>query len=451
MIMWNKIIFVVVHERKISVVKKIFLLVIICITIVLLGCDEISVSSDDEKEDDIVEIEFWYGLSGYSNQVMKELIEEFNSSQSKYYVTGVVQLSQEENFRALKSSIIRKKPPSVVLLENKYLYTLATKGVIEFLDDYFVEDDFIELYYNQMILQNRLIGLPMYGSVQVLYYRRDFFEDHSIKTVDLLTWESLFNVAEILTSRKEDETLIYGWESIFANNNLIDIAISNGGKFVSEDGKKVLINTDSWIESWEVFRKAIHIDKVLKINYGGEGRNSWYATVDDLMQGRCAGYIGSSGDKGDIDSSIIGTYYLPTWGNKLENPKGIVKLHSLAIPLDTKHEEKLGAVEWMKFLTNSDINLNWSIKTGNLTVRKSSMDKDIYYETILNNPEFLLPISQVKMGRDNFIDPTDGEIYDLLEEAAYKVLILNISSKEALDEAQKKAQEVLDNFINQGR
>ena len=200
-------------------IKKICLLIIICITIAFLGCSDVYMLSDDEKKDNVVEIEFWYGLSGYSNQVMKQLIEEFNSSQSKYYVTGVVQLSEEENFRALRSSIIRKNPPSVVLLENQHLYSLATKGVIEFLDNYFVEDDFIESYYNQMILQNHLTGLPMYGSVQVLYYRRDFFEDNNVKTVDLLTWQSLFKVAETLTSRKEDETLIYGWESIFGSEN----------------------------------------------------------------------------------------------------------------------------------------------------------------------------------------------------------------------------------------
>jgi multiple sugar transport system substrate-binding protein len=97
------------------------------------------------------------------------------------------------------------------------------------------------------------------------------------------------------------------------------------------------------------------------------------------------------------------------------------------------------------------MNLKWSIDTGYLPVRKSSMDKDAFYDTVLKNPDYFIPISQVKLGTEIFIDPTDGKIYELFEEAAYKVLILNTPSEEALNEAQKQAQYILDEMFNQGR
>ena len=42
------------------------------------------------------------------------------------------------------------------------------------------------------------------------------------------------------------------------------------------------------------------------------------------------------------------------------------------------------------------------------------------------------------------IDPTGGKVYDALKIAADKVEIENIPAQEALDEAQKTAQEALD-------
>jgi multiple sugar transport system substrate-binding protein len=57
----------------------------------------------------------------------------------------------------------------------------------------------------------------------------------------------------------------------------------------------------------------------------------------------------------------------------------------------------------------------------------------------------------VKFGTKIFIDPTDGKIYDALNNAAYKVLVENISAKEALEIAKTETQPILDEIRNQGR
>lgn len=33
------------------------------------------------------------------------------------------------------------------------------------------------------------------------------------------------------------------------------------------------------------------------IHFGGDGWEYWYKTIDDVMQGRAGGYVGSSGDQ----------------------------------------------------------------------------------------------------------------------------------------------------------
>lgn len=405
---------------------------------------------------DAEEIVFWYGINGYPSQLMNELIDEFNKSQDDYYIIGIEQSSHEETFSAVKSSIARQKVPSVVLLENQQINYLASKGVVLPLDSYVEDkttyfDDFIDAYVEQNIVQDEVFGLPFYGTTQVIYYRRDFFEQNNIKPVDLLTWEAFFDVANSLSKKNGEEILVYGWEFMYGTENLIDVAINNGGEFLSEDGKEVLIDSVEWIGAWDYFRRMIHEEKVMYIHYGGEEWNHWYSTLDDVTQGRAAGYIGSCGDMGDLDTGMIGTYLLPSWENKNNNPKGVVNIQSLAIPYGVEESEIEGALAWMDFLTSVDVGVSWSTKTGYLPVRKSSMDQEVFYDKVISNPDYFVPIRQVKMGTFTFIDPTDGVIYSALENAAYQVLIENIPAETALEEAKKKAQFALDELYNQGR
>ena len=420
-----------------------------------VGCQNIIDDVKLDQKDDKIEIEFWYGLSGYPNQLMKSFIDDFNQSQEAYYVIGVDQSSHEDTFKALKSAIARKKVPSVVLLENQHLHHLATKGVILPLTSFAKEnielEDYIESYLEQDKIKEEIMGIPMYGTTQVLYYRKDFFEQYKLKPVDLLTWEALKDVSIKLTQKDKGEVLVYGWGSVYGTENLINAAISNGGFFLSEDGKEVKINTREWIDAWEYFRQLIHKEKVMKVHYGGDGSSHWYSTIDDIMQGRIAGYIGSCGDMGELDARVIGTYMLPAWDNKRENPRGVVNLQSICVPLDIDEEKKMAAFEWIKYLSDINTNLKWSTSTGFLPVRKSAMDQDVFYDTVLQNPDYFIPISQVKLGTRIFIDPTDGKIYELLEKAAYKVLIENIPSEEALKEAQLQGQFMLDEMLNKGR
>ncbi len=425
------------------------------LVLVLCSCNYYNIDSIKlEERKHKVEIEFWYGVGGYAGELMKGFISEFNASQEHYYVIGVEQIDYQDTFKALKSSIARKNMPSVVLLENQHMQYLASKGVLLSLGEYERTNnlsDFIESYVDQNKVREELFGVPIFGTTSVLYYRKDFFEQKGIKSVDLLTWESFANVIRKLTQKRESEILVYGWEILPGAKNLIDASISNGGNFISEDGRTVIINSREWIEAWEFFRGLIHDEKVIKTHYGGDARNHWYATVDDVIQGRTAGYIGSCGDLGELDTGVIGTYLLPSWEGKLNHPRGVVNVQSLCVSQYLAEDEKEAVYAWIRYITSEEKSLEWVTQTGFLPVRKSSMDEDAFYNRVLENPDYFIPIRQVKLGTKIFIDPTDGKIYDLLEEAANKLIVDNIAAAEVLEEANENAQILLDELYNKGR
>lgn len=112
---------------------------------------------------------------------------------------------------------------------------------------------------------------------------------------------------------------------MWGEDNLIDMALSNGGAMLSDDNRTVLINSEPWIEAWEAVRKWIHEDDIMAIHYGGQGWEYWYDTMDDVLQDKAGGYTGSSGRPGgpgfheggghgsSLDSEGIRLHLLPEY------------------------------------------------------------------------------------------------------------------------------------------
>lgn len=55
----------------------------------------------------------------------------------------------------------------------------------------FNKEDFVQTFLNQGQVDGKQYFLPMYGTTQVMYYRKDVFEKNGIDASTLKTWEDL--------------------------------------------------------------------------------------------------------------------------------------------------------------------------------------------------------------------------------------------------------------------
>jgi ABC-type sugar transport system, periplasmic component len=400
-----------------------------------------------------IEVEYWYGLGGKLDENMQKIIADFNKSQDKYEVKGVAQEDYKTTFKNLQAGIAAKKSPALALLEGDKVYMLANKGLLTNISDYtskdadFKEENYLESFLETGKKDGKLYAFPIYGTTQLLYYNKQAFKDAGITEESLKTWTGVAEAAKKLTKKDGAEVSYYGWEPMWGEDNLIDAALSNGGKILSDDGKQVLINSEEWVESWDSFRKWIHEDKIMRIHSGGQGWEYWYATVDDAMKDKAAGYTGSSGDQGDLDFNKLGAYEQPAFKAGKES-KPIAEARLLAIPSGVSDEEKQGAYEFIKYFTSAKVSAEWAIASGYISVNKGSAATPEFIEHVKKNPQAAVPAAQATHATKVFIDPTDGKIIDALKNAADKVEIENVPAKEALDEAQKIAQEALGSINN---
>jgi multiple sugar transport system substrate-binding protein len=393
-----------------------------------------------------VTIEFWYGLGGKLGDNMKAQIEKFNASQNEVIVKGVAQADYAETGKKLQAAIAAGQAPAAVLASN---VAWARKGLFASMDDLmaadpnFKKDDFVQTFLKQGQVDGKQYFLPMYGTTQVMYYSKDALQKNNIKPEDMKTWEGVAAAAAKMAVKQGGKTSFYGWEPMWGPENLTDAVLSKGGRILSEDGKTVMVDSPEWIQTWESFRKWIHDDKTMRIHSGGQGWEYWYKTIDDVMKGQAAGYIGSSGDQGDLDFSKLAAMEQPGW-------QGVGEGHPVAeaimagIPAGSNEEQKQAAFKWLTFFTHAENTAAWSMKTGYIAVRQSALDDPAFKTFSEKNPQSKVPLMQATHGSAPFQDPTGGKINDALKIAADKVEIENIPAEKALKEAKDIAQKELD-------
>ncbi|MEK3682729.1 extracellular solute-binding protein [Paenibacillus sp. LMG 31459] len=393
-----------------------------------------------------VTIEFWYGLGGKLGENMESLIQKFNASQQEVIVKGIVQADYTETEQKLQAAIATGQVPAAVLSSN---IDWARKGYFAAMDELiagqpdFNQADFVQTFLSQGQVDGKQYFLPMYGTTQVMYYRKDAFEKAGIDASQIKTWEDLAAAAKKMTVTEGGKTSFYGWEPMWGSGNMIDAVLSKGGNILSEDGKTVTIDSPEWIETWDFFRQSIHEDKTMRIHSGGQGWEYWYKTIDDVMKGQAAGYTGSSGDQGDLDFSIVSAMEQPGWAGVGEG-KPVAQAIMAGIPAKAGDAEQQAAMKWLAYFTNSENTAFWSINTGYISVRQSALEDPAFVTFSETNPQIKIPLQQASHASAPFQDPTGGKINDALTIAADKVQIENIPAAEALKEAQQTAQAALD-------
>lgn len=432
------------------------LMTITMLTTSFTGCGTDNIASginQTQKDEDMkgkTEVDFWYSGGKTAVKVVQGIVDDYNESQDTYFVKTVTQADYSETYEKLQAAIAGNVAPDVALIEKDAARGLSDKNLVVDLsekmkkDNDFNEDDYVSTFFEQGKDDNdKIFGIPAYGTTQVLYYNKKAFNKAEIDPNNIKTWQDL---AQAASKIKNDGEYTYGWEPMWGADNLIDASLSNGGTIFSEDGKKVTINSKEWVEVWSNFEKWIHDDKTMAIHSGGQGWEYWYKTIDDVIQNKAGGYTGSSGDQADLDFSIVGAIEQPAWKNETES-KPVARALILSILAKSSEKKQAGAYDFMKYFTNVENQVKWSMSTGYVPVNKGVLNDDGYMKYTNENPQALVPYNQAEHGSIYPYDPTNGVVKDALKIAADKVEIDGVPAKEALDEAQKTAQKALDEVL----
>lgn len=418
--------------------------------VMLAGCSGGSTAASTQDGGKTT-VEFWYAGGKTAVGVIQDIVDKYNASQDVYEVKTVTQADYSETYQKVQAAIAGNAAPDLVLLDPSAARVLSEKSILTDLNPYtqkdetFNADDLITAFYEQGADENgKQFALPAYGTTQVLYYNVQAFKDAGVDPSSIETWQDLGEAAAKIKATGKYE---YGWEPMWGPDNLIDAAFSNGASVFSADGTKVTINSKEWVDVFEQFRKWIHEDETMAIHSGGQGWEYWYATIDDVIQNKAGGYTGSSGDQADLDFNIVQAMEQPAWSSSTTSSPTATAL-TMGVFENSSEAEKQGAYEFLRYFMSVESQVAWNTTVGYVAVNKQILDDPTYQEFLESHPQAAVPFSQAEHASLYPVDPTNGQVYDALKIAADKIEIDNVPAQQALDEAQKTAQEALDAVLN---
>ncbi len=404
------------------------------------------------------EIQFWHAMGGRLGEVVEEVAEKYNASQSDYVLVPTYKGGYEDTMTAGIAAFRAKQQPNLIQIFDAGAATIinapgATIPVADLLTQYeggFNGADFIEgVRYFYADSDGKMIGMPFNSSTPLLYYNKDILAEVGIDAPPS-TWEEFEAMAPKIKEAGYQALAQSHSPWIFSENfhSRHNLQLATGNNGYDSTDVEILYNNDAMKMHWSKVKEWLDAGY-----YGFYGRG-WGDNQDAFVQKKTAMWLGSSGSFGGLKASTdfeFGTTYLPYWSSVIEEPKstfiGGAALFAMAGKSD---EENEATADFLKFLSSSEIQYFWHKETGYVPITNAAYDMakaDGYYGT---TPDAEIGILQLSQPGGEWTKGYRLGFYVQIRDVMYNAFDDIFSGEASVDEAfaaiEKGANELLVRF-----
>ena len=172
-------------------------------------------------------ITFWYGLTGALGNVVRTVVNNYNSSQSKYYVEAIQQPDYDATITKFNTSLAGGDLPNVVQIYDigtqRMIDTKRILPVQDFLDKENLTDlanDLEPAVRSYYTVNGKLYSMPFNSSAPVMYYNKNAFREVGLDPdKPPTTYDEVLEAARKLVKKDASGKIIrsgvdftlYGW------------------------------------------------------------------------------------------------------------------------------------------------------------------------------------------------------------------------------------------------
>jgi sn-glycerol 3-phosphate transport system substrate-binding protein len=414
-------------------------------------------------------ITFWYGLTGANGNVVRTLVNQYNSSQSKYYVEAIQQPDYDATITKFNTSLAGGDLPNVVQVYDIGTQRMIdTKRILPIQD--FIDKENLDLvkdlepavarYYT---IGGKLYSMPFNSSAPVMYYDKNAFKEVGLDPEKKIwTYDELLDAAKKLTVKDASGKVtrygavftLYSWifEQELATQGALFAEPNNGRE---ERATSVVFNNEAGVK-WLSFLKQLQDDGTGQ-NVGrdsgttnGSVRDAAFTTGQAAITfnsiAALRGYINNAAKSGKVD---VGVAYLP----RPAGAKGgvIIGGASLWITDQGSAEQQAGAWDFVKWSSSPEVQATWSSATGYYPIRLAAYDVQEMKDTLQKYPQFGVAVEQLRATEESF--STQGAVIGtflqarLAIEAAMEQFMSGAADAQAaLDDAANKSNDALEEY-----
>jgi len=414
------------------------------------GNSETADSSGNESADGKTTLDFWsFWGSGARQEVIEEIIDDFNASQDKIEVKYSYQPWGDIWTKSL-SSITAGNPPDVIVQDINSVAQRAEAQQATNLSEY-IEEGFSDEFYPQLWdtveYEGDAYAVPFNTDTQVIFYNKTLFKEAGISEEQLpQTWEELETVARKLDVKNGDDFERIGFYPLW--NLGADVWALNADDGVSwfDKDENVKIDTDNkvealeWILDWQEYYGQDTINR-LEAEFGSGVADPFISGLV-AMRAQNINYYSSLAENAPDDFEF-GVIQIPekesgsghwSWGG------GFV----LEVPYGAKDPE--ASYEFIKYLSTPEVQEKFGEKSFDIMANRTANENLANNDNLDENGQMIY-----QMADENFantvITPvplTAPDFSSLVNEQIDQIMLGSKTPAEGLADAQKAVEDLVE-------
>ena len=414
------------------------------------GNSETADSSGNESADGKTTLDFWsFWGSGARQEVIEEIIDDFNASQDKIEVKYSYQPWGDIWTKSL-SSITAGNPPDVIVQDINSVAQRAEAQQATNLSEY-IEEGFSDEFYPQLWdtveYEGDAYAVPFNTDTQVIFYNKTLFKEAGISEEQLpQTWEELETVARKLDVKNGDDFERIGFYPLW--NLGADVWALNADDGVSwfDKDENVKIDTDNkvealeWILDWQEYYGQDTINRS-EAEFGSGVADPFISGLV-AMRAQNINYYSSLAENAPDDFEF-GVIQIPekesgsghwSWGG------GFV----LEVPYGAKDPE--ASYEFIKYLSTPEVQEKFGEKSFDIMANRTANENLVNNDNLDENGQMIY-----QMADENFantvITPvplTAPDFSSLVNEQIDQIMLGSKTPAEGLADAQKAVEDLVE-------
>ncbi len=412
------------------------------------------------------EITWWHAMGGELGTKLEQIVADYNASQDQYTVVPTYKGSYPETMTAAIAAFRAKQQPDIVQVFEVGTGTMmAAKGAVypvyklmKDMGEPFDPKGFLSAvvgYYTDT--DGNMLSMPFNSSTPIVYYNKDAFKKAGLDPeVAPKTWEDVVaDSKKIMDSGAAKCGFTSGWISWVQTENFSawhnqPIGTNENG-FGAIDSKLEFGKDKALVKHWENLAKW---QKSGVFEYGGPvGGND---APPKFYSGECAIYMNSSSSRAGVVANSktfeVGYGMIPYYADVKGAPQNtIIGGATLWVLEGHSKEEYKGVANFLTYLTSAKVQADWHQFSGYLPITQAAYDLGKTQGYYTKNPGTDVAIKEITLN-----PPTENskglrfgnyvQVRDVIDEEFQKLLAGSETAQEALDNVDKRGNELIAKF-----
>ncbi|MDR0451124.1 MAG: ABC transporter substrate-binding protein [Treponema sp.] len=387
-----------------------------------------------------VTVQFHYNAWNTGLEVIAELIDEFNASQSEVVIEGSFGGGWEESNKKLLASLVAGDTPALAMVAMAYNAPFLVEGHFEDLSAYMAKDtevtesDFMKALLDLNRYNGKVYGLPLACSAPILYYNKDIFRKAGLDPdKPPAAWNDVYSYAQKIRALGPEYTgLLFNRSNGYISMGMVR---AFGSNWIAQDNSTVLWTDKGAVEALQLVQK-IH-NEGLGVYQGDEASmvgsgmtGMWVQTCADV--GKFLRDLGYDWGNAPLPAQV--TQSEPIGGGSIYMFK------------NSPQAQKDGAWKFMKFLVSPESQSRWSSATGYVFTTQAALNYPAVQDQLRREPRYGVvygPLAEYAVAQDTTQLIPFVEVLDIFNKLWDDTILNNGDAVRNSAEAQAQANRII--------